>query len=290
MKLSVVVPCRNAAATIGVQLDALSRQCGDHDVEIVVVDNRSTDASAQVVAKYCEQIRTLRLVLAHEREGPAYARNCGVRASTGDAILFCDADDEVGAGWLAAMSEALRRRDFVGCRVDLTRLNRLAMFQNWQHPQSLGLQRMPYPPYLPHAGGGTLGVKRWLHDAVGGFDEAFRFIEDTHYCLKIQLAGHPLEFVPDAVVHVRVRDHLAQVFRQGRQWGQYSVRLYQTSRQSGTDRLPHALQLGWRAWRSLVRGVPAMLTKPTARRAWIFQLGYRTGRLLGTIRYRTMAP
>lgn len=290
MKLSVVIPCRNAAATLGQQLEALSRQQWADGFEVIVVLNHSTDDSASVVSKYTDRFTSLRLITANEGHGCGYARNCGIRQSTGDAIVFCDADDEVGPGWLPAMGDALRDHDFVACRIDLDKLNEPRVIGMWGHPQSQGLQRMPYPPYLPHAGGGTLGVKRWLHDAVGGFDERFRFVEDVNYCLKIQLAGHPLHFVPAAVLHLRMRSGLREVFRQAREYGQYSVLNYRIARTTlGTESLPHPWRLGFQAWRSLLRTVPSLRVE-RARRSWVFQFGYRTGRLLGAIRYLTPAP
>ena len=60
-----------------------------------------------------------------------------------------------------------------------------------------GLIPYTYPPFLPHAGGSSLGVKRALHEAIGGFDEDLPALEDTDYCWRIQLAGTPLVLVPE---------------------------------------------------------------------------------------------
>jgi glycosyltransferase involved in cell wall biosynthesis len=287
MKLSVLIPCRNGGKTLGQQLEAVCAQEWADGFEIIVVDNHSTDDSASVVRKYQDRFDRIHLVAAHQGLGRGYALNCGIRESTGDAIVFCDADDEVAPGWLCAMGQALREHDFVAGRIDLSKLNDPTVVG--VHAQSQGLQRIPYPPYLPHAGGGTIGIKRWLHDVVGGFDETFRYLQDTHYCLRIQLAGHSLHFVPEAVIHVRMRDRVKEVFRQARQWGQYSVRLYRTSRRLGTDPLPNPWRLGFAAWRGLLYTLPHLRTEP-ARRSWVSRFGYRTGRLLGSIRYRTLAP
>ena len=289
VKLSVIIPCRNNAMTIGSQLEAIGGQEWPGGFDVIVVDNQSGDDSAAVASKYKDRIAGFRVVAASERPGAAFARNSGVRASTADAIVFCDADDEVAPGWLSAMGNALCEHDFVACRIDLDKLNPPHIVASRGHTQTGGLQRMPYPPYLPHAGAGTLGVKRWLHDAVGGFDERFRYVEDTHYCLRIQLAGYPLHFVPSAAVHVRLRVNLWHIFRQARNYGEYSVLLYKCSRAMGTEPLPHPWRLGLQAWRTLIRGLPG-LRVARSRPALMFQLGYRTGRLFGSLKHLTMAP
>jgi glycosyltransferase involved in cell wall biosynthesis len=289
LKLSVIIPCRNNATTIGSQLEAIGTQRWVGGFEVIVVDNQSTDTSVAIASKYRNMITGLRIIAARERSGAGYARNAGVRASTGDAILFCDADDEVALGWLSAMGHALCEYDFVACRIELDKLNEPRIVASRGGTQTDGLQRLPYPPYLPHAGAGTLGVKRWLHDAVGGFDESFRYVEDAHYCLRIQLAGHGLHFVPSASVNVRLRVSLCQIFRQARNYGLYSVRLYKASRALGTERLPHPWRPGMLAWRALLQSLPALRIART-RPSLIFQLGYRTGRLLGSVKHLTIAP
>ena len=87
--LSVIVPARNAEATLGRALSAWKRQ-GRRDHELIVVDDASTDGTAEVAARFAD--RVLKLA---ERRGPAAARNAGARVSRGDILLFVDADVRV---------------------------------------------------------------------------------------------------------------------------------------------------------------------------------------------------
>src|SRR5437763_781538 len=123
LKLSVVIPCLNAAATLGVQLAALAAQGWEGDWEVVVADNGSTDGSQAVAESYRSRLRGLKLVDASDRRGQAHARNLGAAAATGDAYFFCDADDEVAPGWLAALAGEIAKHDFVACRYDNETLN-----------------------------------------------------------------------------------------------------------------------------------------------------------------------
>lgn len=52
-------------------------------------------------------------------------------------------------------------------------------------------------------GGNNLGIKRSLHDAIGGFDESILLLEDVDYCWRIQEAGMKLHYAPDALLHFR---------------------------------------------------------------------------------------
>ena len=166
LKLSVVIPCLNAAATIGVQLEALARQSWEGEWEVIVADNGSTDGSREIVESYRGRLPGLKLVDASDRRGQAHARNLGAAAATGDAFLFCDADDEVAPGWLAALGRALAVHEFVACRYDNETLNPVWVRRTHLNPQKDGLTAYDYPPFLPHAGGGGLAcgapsTRRW---------------------------------------------------------------------------------------------------------------------------------
>jgi len=80
-----------------------------------------------------------------------------------------------------------------------------------------------YPPYLPFSGSNSLGVKRAVHDAVGGFDKSLQRSMDTDYCVRIQLRGVPLVFLEEAVVRYRYRGGAGMTFQQGRLWAQHHV-------------------------------------------------------------------
>jgi glycosyltransferase involved in cell wall biosynthesis len=283
MEVSVVMPCLNAARTIRTQLDALSGQEWKGSWEVIVADNGSTDGTRDIVASYSGRLPGLKLIDASECRGAAHARNVGARAACGESIVFCDADDEAGAGWLAAMANALRQHDFVANRMDFGKLNSVFVTGSGHGPQGSGLQKVAYPPYLLHAGGSGLGVKRALNEAVDGFDESLPQLQDTDYCFRLQLRGVELHFVPDAIMHVRYSSEARALFRQRRRWGKFNVLLYKRYRREMT--LPHAWRNHLWAWRSLILTVPQVLHKET-RTKWMRALGWQVGLLQGSILYR----
>jgi glycosyltransferase involved in cell wall biosynthesis len=225
-RLSVVIPCYNAAATLGEQLAALARQTTRYSWEVLISDNGSRDGTIAVAKGFRDRLPALRIIDATALRGAAYARNAGARAARGDALLFCDADDVMGAGYLETMGSALDRHQFVACRYDFQRLNTswlAAARGGVGHGQAQSLAGGYCHPTLPYAGAGGLGIAKAVHDAVNGFDMTLKAMagqEDTDYCIRVQLSGTPLVFVPEAVMHVRFRETVSGVFTQAWAWAE----------------------------------------------------------------------
>jgi glycosyltransferase involved in cell wall biosynthesis len=106
---SVIVPARNAQATLPRTLAALSAQQFDGDYEVIVVDDGSRDATVAVARAAPGPVT----VLTQGAVGPAAARNAGVQHSGGSLLAFCDADVFPSPGWLAGGVAALATADIV---------------------------------------------------------------------------------------------------------------------------------------------------------------------------------
>src|ERR1700704_4755874 len=98
--VSVIVPAYNESRYIEEQLEALKAQEYNGRWEIIVVNNRSTDNTVQIVERYKNRIANLQLIDAAEKQGRSYARNVGAKYAKGDALLFCDAHTVVERDWL----------------------------------------------------------------------------------------------------------------------------------------------------------------------------------------------
>jgi glycosyltransferase involved in cell wall biosynthesis len=281
----VVIACYNAEKYLATQLDALAGQECSWPWEVIVADNGSTDRTLAIVERYRERLPRLEVVDASSRRGAAAARNDGVRAARGQHILFCDADDEVAPGWLAAMTEALVQHPVVGARLDHERLND-AWSRSVRHQQT-GLARADR--FLPYTYATALGVRRSAHDLVGGFDESLWLAcEDRDYCYRLQLAGAPLTLVPEALVYYRHRDTARGIYQQARAYGVGNVRIYRDYRDLGIAR-PSVLR-AMTSW--LLTPVKLLLVVTGRRRLAGFaaRMGWRVGRVEGSIRYRVWAP
>jgi glycosyltransferase involved in cell wall biosynthesis len=288
MKLSVIVPCHNDAETLSIQLQALAKQEWSEPWEVIFSDNGSSDESREIAKQFQNCLPNFRIIDSSEVRGPAHARNMGAKAATGEALAFCDADDEVAPGWVEAIGDALSKYDFVASRFEVTKLNESwAIRARGDEPQRDGLQPYKYPPYLPHSGGSGLGVKRSIHEAVNGFDETMVALEDTDYCWRIQLMGIELHFVPDATIHCRYRNSLMEMYCQASLWAEYNVLLYKKYQTFGMPRL--SKKAGIRRSLKLFKQFPTAICHPEERPGWIWQFGRFSGRLQGSIKYRVFA-
>ena len=90
--LTVVMPTYNAQRFIAESIESVIAQTVD-DWELLVVDDASTDATKQIIAKYQEQDGRIRLLARPSNQGPAYARNFALDQARGQWIAFIDSDD-----------------------------------------------------------------------------------------------------------------------------------------------------------------------------------------------------
>ena len=292
MQLSVVIPCYNAAATIGEQLEALARQEWDGEWEVVVSDNGSTDKSRKVVHSFSDRLPDLRIVDSSHARGASNARNVAIRQARGAWILTCDADDVVADNYVAVMAEALGAHDFVACRLDAERLNEPWQIESWPCAQESGLMNFS-PPFLPSGGGSTLGFKRFVFDRVSGFDPDPKIWggEDNDFCWRVQLAGIPLHFVAETAVYYRYPTAYSRMYRQSRLLARSSVQLYKKYQPLGMPRLPRKKALRGRVrWKRILAQLRHLKRYDLGQRArFVRDLGHKVGRLEGSIRYRVLA-
>lgn len=99
MRLSVVIPAYDEAGSLGATLASLAEQQTASEVEVIVVDNASTDATAAVAARYGAR------VLVEPRRGVCAARQCGTLAARGEIVVSTDADTRFLPGWLQRIED-----------------------------------------------------------------------------------------------------------------------------------------------------------------------------------------
>lgn len=103
MKLSVIIPAFNEEKFLPQLLRSLAAQKINHEYEVIVVDNNSTDKTAKVAQSFGAK------VIKEVRKGPAYACNAGFRAATGDILIRIDADTVVEPFWLSKIAKSFEK-------------------------------------------------------------------------------------------------------------------------------------------------------------------------------------
>lgn len=297
MELSVIIPCLNTEATIVTQLEALADQRWSKPWEVIVADNGSADGSMEIVKSYKDRLPNLLLIDASARRGNSYyARNAGARAANGKSLVFCDADDWVAPGWISEFGEALVKYDVVYGRMCFDKFNSPQQDEYWSERWQGGLYR---EQFLPHGGGANTGVRRSIHDAIGGFDECLPRFADGDYYWRLQLEGYKLHHAPNAVYQYRigrVSPSLRYLYRRGMTAAACDYWLYKKYKSLGITKdmilPPHrSLEQSLKSWVSLLKGMPFEFLRGKEDRAqWLERFAGRTGEVIGQFQGRISSP
>jgi GT2 family glycosyltransferase len=133
--------------------------------------------------------------------------------------------------------------------------------------------------------GANCGLRGSVFRELGGFDESYtRGGDETELFWRLQLAGHRVEFVPDAVVYYRERHALGELWRQFFHYGKQDPHLYRDFRAHGMP--ARGVTAGVSSWGHLVLRAPLYLRTGEGRRQWVRSTARRAGRVVGSVRYR----
>jgi glycosyltransferase involved in cell wall biosynthesis len=195
--ISCIVPVYNGELYLADALDSILAQTY-RPVEIIVVDDGSTDETSTVIRRYGERIRSIY----QDNAGPAKARNKGIRESSGDLVAFLDADDLWHPEKLERQSARFRARSELD--LCITHVQNFWMPELAQEKARLQNHRFaqPVPGYAMQA----LLARRNVFDRVGWFDETLRAVDDTDWFLRGFEAGVVLEMLPEVLVQRRLHD------------------------------------------------------------------------------------
>lgn len=284
--VTVIVPVRNGAHTIGTQLDALQEQSYAGQFDILVSDNGSTDELVEVLGRRPGYGRVhVGYVLADEVPGVSHARNVGARHATGEFLVFCDADDVVREDWLHHMVVAARHADLVSGSLDTSVINAPAEHARRPFLPTVGLFETRFLPFAP---GCNFGVWADVIEAVGGFDTSMVFGgEDVDFSWRTYIGGWKMAHAELAVVDYRMRSTLSSFFTQLRRYAVGNVELYVGFRDYGFRR-SSALSVLRFLFLILVSNplLPRRISGRT-RGEWVGYVAILIGHLQGSIRYRT---
>ncbi len=215
--VSVVVGCYNGGRTLKACLESLEK-LRYPDFEVIVVDDGSTDDTAQVASAY----KSVRLIQHTTNMGLSVARNTGIEASRGEIIAFTDADCRVDEDWLYYVVGDLLRGNFAG----MGGHNLLPPDDSWI---AAAVMVSPGGPahvmksdrLAEHIPGCNMAFYAWALRDIGGFDPMFRKAgDDVDVCWRLLERGLKIGFSPAGFVWHYRRSTVGAYLRQQYGYGE----------------------------------------------------------------------
>jgi hypothetical protein len=193
--VSFVIPVHNGRRWIADAIAAIGAATYDGPIEIVVVDDRSTDGSREWLAERAAA-GTLRLIDGGGR-GAAAAINAGVRAAAHPLIAQIDQDVVIGPRWL---TELVRALDDAGVAAAQGHYVAAASADVWARLMGLDLRQRyrRLGAWTDHACTGNSIYRKSALEAVGGFDESLGYGYDNDMSYRLTAAGYRLAFRAEA--------------------------------------------------------------------------------------------
>ena len=219
--VSIVIPARNEETNVGKAIRSiLAQRSQDSELEVIVVDDNSTDRTVQKAKDAGARV----LPLGDETKGgnPAIARNKGASISRGDPIVFLDCDCIPDIGWLYELLSSHRKGAAVvggslALPPDITATARCDYYCGWYHvhPKRRGGIVAHHPPC-------NLSVRRASFESTQGFFEqppvAYSH-EELAWQAELKKSGETILFNPMAKVYHYNRPGLGNLFRRNYRWG-----------------------------------------------------------------------
>ena len=242
--VTIVIPVYNAETTIGDCLQSVLR-CSYDSLEVVVVNNASTDGTAGIVSKFAGHDARLRLVSAPIR-GRGEARQAGIESAQGEVVAMTDADCVVPVDWVARITEPIRSGTaaaVVGGEV-VNSKNYWAQAFARAH---ISFQRGTY------YGDGilTIDTKNFACYrsllAELGFDRSLQNFEDLELALRLR-ARTNICYAPDVRVVHRYPESLSAAWRLCVNRGFWAMNIFLRYRKTNEARRePHFASFHWHA-------------------------------------------
>ncbi len=216
LKVSVIIPARDAEDTIADCLHALLNQRGFHlgnDYEIILVDDGSQDKTAKIAEELGIE------VVRQSNAGPAAARNTGVEHAVGDLVCFTDADCIPTQDWLACMLEPFANPDVMGVKGAYLCTEDKLVPRFVQQEFEYKYQALATLPTIDFIDTYSAAYRKSIFLENGGFDTRFPVpsVEDQEFSFRLARKGYRLAFQPTARVYHRHDLNLGQYMR--RKWG-----------------------------------------------------------------------
>jgi len=272
MKVSVIIPTYNEERVIGECLESLARQ-SFHDLQIIIVDDGSTDGTVTKVNGLCVKSYELKL-LKQQHRGPGAARNLGAREARGEILVFVDADMTFAPDFIEKLAQPILERKTKGT------FSKEEYVSNWDNVwarcwniNSGWEPKRRHPKRYPDKQKVFRAILKSEFDKVGGFNTGRGYNDDWSLSERL---GYQAEVVSGAVFYHQNPDDLVEIFQQAR-WvakRKYKLGLIGAFYNLLVYSLPDSLWQGF--WKALFKKEPLFP---------VFKVVYDFGAFLGILEY-----
>lgn len=187
MDISLIIPAYNEEGSIGMCLESAIRNGGGKFKEIIVVNNASTDRTADIAREH-----GARVVFEPEKGLPS-ARQCGFENSAGEYLAYIDADTFITPQWMDIVERAFRERPDIVSLSGPRRYFGTVWYRVWILNAMWYVAPLTYYIVGYMILGGNFVVKRSDLEKIGGFDRSIKFYgEDTDLARRLSAVGKTL--------------------------------------------------------------------------------------------------
>ena len=249
IKASIIIPARDAMATIGRTIESVLMDARNEDIELIVVNDGLDEATAKLADQYPVK------VIPGNGNGLAAARNIGLKSASSETLIFLDADCQVLPGWLKSHLEAHERYGgllAIGgsfcLKSDATFWARCDHCCSWYNV-SPGWPEA----WVPNHPGGNFSITQSTFDCVGQFREDLPrsgVHEDIEWQVRLQRVGGRIRFEPHAAVWHTDRANFRDYLKHNYQWGYNSILV---KGRTNVSRFPWVY---WKPWVIIVGFLP----------------------------------
>ena len=219
--VSVIVPVYNAESTVSTTIEALLRQdYPSEKMEIVVVDDGSTDRSREAISRY-----PVKLVCHDQNKGDSASRNTGAENAIGEILMTTDADDRVDESWISNLVAGYGDSD-VGAVVGSSHLEYDA--GNWQQRILAEIwvclrsgervtevhDRYRRMSRTGRSVGTNQSFRKSVFEALKGFDTNLTAGMELDILWRVEKAGYRIAFQPDAIVYTHPKSNIGDFLKQ----------------------------------------------------------------------------
>lgn len=293
IRVSIIIPALNEEKNLARVLPEVTSQIGPKD-EVIVVDNGSTDGTAEVASDFHAKV-----VLERVR-GRGRARNAGFQSAAGEFVIFLDADCHPRKDWLRNLLAPFDDLT-VGCvGGEIVNAYNDSPLSSYLAKKGHLSQQVTFAhPFLPFAQTGNVAFRQDVIRRIGAFDDFMEEGEDADLCWRMQLESeYRIVFAKDAAVEHSQNLSPILFIRQKRRHAYGAVLLYKKYRSRWKIDDQSLKKIYWE-YRSILRRTIIYGTKTLLARAGVvntpaqdqgyqllIELGEKWGRIEGAIRHR----